>query len=217
MPGRWFPRSAVLHKTTLVCLILAPLCAASDHWKSWDYEESRNEIRDFVSGGYIHVRLRVGDVHIRPSGSNQIRVHYTVSSRSESHVKDSRLDIDIHGNTADLDFHTTGNNTSVDVELEIPKNSNLDVHEKVGDLTVDGIEGDKDLDLAVGDIRIARDDSLYRFVDASTGIGDVDGSVNGRDRDEVSGWLGKTLKYHGDGKYELRAHVSVGDITLGGK
>ena len=29
--------------------------------------------------------------------------------------------------------------------------------------------------------------------------------------------LGKTLKYHGDGKYELRAHVGVGDIKLEGQ
>ena len=33
----------------------------------------------------------------------------------------------------------------------------------------------------------------------------------------INGWLGKTLRYHGDGQYELRAHVGVGDITLEGK
>lgn len=217
MPRRSSSRSAVLYNTLLVCLFLAPLCAASDRWKSWDYEESRTEVRDFVSGGNIRIRLRVGDVHIRPSSSNQIRVYYTVKSRTETHVKDARLEIDIRGNNADLDFRTSGSNTQVDVELEIPKKSNLDVHEKVGDLGVDGIEGDKDLELAVGDIRIAGDDSSYRFVDASTTIGDVNGSTNGSGRDEVSGFLGKTLKYHGNGKYELRAHVSVGDITLGEK
>jgi hypothetical protein len=216
MHARFFPRSAVLHKSALVFLMLAPLCAASDHWKEWNYEESRDEVRDFVAAGHIHVRLKVGDVHIRPSGSNQIRVHYTVKSRSESHVKDSHLEIEIHGDTADLDFHTTGNNTQVDVELEIPQNSNLDVHEKVGDLTIDGIAGDKDLELAVGDIRIAGDDSSYRSVNASTSIGDVNGNVNGAGN-QASGFLGKTLKYHGDGKYDLRAHVSVGDITLGEK
>ena len=48
---------------------------------------------------------------------------------------------------------------------------------------------------------------------ASTSIGDVNSNGYG----ETSGWLGKTLKYHGDGKYELRAHVSVGDITLEGR
>jgi hypothetical protein len=51
------------------------------------------------------------------------------------------------------------------------------------------------------------------MVHASAGIGDVSGNGYG----ETSGWLGKTLKYRGDGKYELRAHVGVGDIRLEGK
>jgi len=50
-------------------------------------------------------------------------------------------------------------------------------------------------------------------VSASTGIGDVNADGYG----DTSGWLGKTLKYRGDGKYELRAHVGVGDISLEGK
>jgi hypothetical protein len=53
----------------------------------------------------------------------------------------------------------------------------------------------------------------YRLVNASAGIGDVNSDGYG----ETSGWLGKTLKYHGEGKYELRAHVGVGDINLEGK
>jgi len=48
---------------------------------------------------------------------------------------------------------------------------------------------------------------------ASTSIGDVNTSTG----DVSAGLLGKTLKYHGDGKYEVRAHVSIGDITLEGK
>ena len=113
-----------------------------------------------------------------------------------------------------IEFHApSGGNTNFDVELEVPENSNLDVHEKVGDLTVENIEGDKDLSLGVGDIRIATGHSGYRFVHASAGIGDVNGAGYG----ETSGWLGKTLKYHGDGKYELRAHVGVGDINLEGR
>jgi hypothetical protein len=99
------------------------------------------------------------------------------------------------------------------VEIEVPQNTNLDVHEKVGDLTVDNIEGNKDLSLGVGDIRIATEHTGYHLVRADTGIGDV----HGADYGETSGWLGKTLKYRGDGKYELRAHVGVGDIRLEGR
>jgi hypothetical protein len=190
---------------------LVPFCAASDHW---DYEESHSEVRDFVSGGMLHVRLSVGDLHITRGDSNKIRLQYTVKSRSEGRVKEARVDIDIHGRDASIEFHTpSSGNTNVDVELEIPQATNLDVHEKVGDLTVENIEGDKDLELGVGDIRIAVGREAYHLVRASTSIGDVNGDGYG----EVSGWLGKTLKYHGDGKYELHAHVGVGDINLEGK
>jgi hypothetical protein len=209
MPGK--SPIHLLHKTIVACLLLVPLCAASDHW---NYEESRDEVRDFVTGGMLHVRMSVGDLHIKRSDSTKIRLHYTVKSRRERNVKDAHADIDIRGRDANIEFHApTGGNTQFDVELEVPQNTNLDVHEKVGDLTVENIEGDKDLDLGVGDIRVAAERTGYHLVRASAGIGDVNGDGYG----ETSGWLGKTLKYHGDGKYELHAHVGVGDITLGGK
>jgi hypothetical protein len=213
MPGRSPIRSTILYKTIFICLLLAPFCAASDHW---DYEESHSDVRDFVAGGMVHVRLSVGDLRVTRGNSNQIRLHYTVKSRRESHVRDAHVEFEIHGRDAELEFHapTTGGNTQFDVELEVPRNTNLDVHEKVGDLTVEDIEGDKDLELGVGDIRVAFGRSAYHLVRASTSIGDVNG---GDGYDESGGWLGKTLKYHGDGRYELQAHVGVGDITLEGK
>ena len=209
MPGSPFRRS-FFYKAASVFLLLAPFAAAADHW---DYEESHSDVRDFVSGGSLHVRLSVGDLRIHRGESNKIRLHYTVKSRHEHNVKDTRVDFEVRGNDANIEFHAPGSNTQVDVDLEIPQNTNLDVHEKVGDMTVEGVEGDKDLTLSVGDIRVNSEHPAYRLVSASTSIGDVNSDGYG----ETKGWLGKTLKYHGDGKYELRAHVSVGDITLEGK
>jgi hypothetical protein len=211
MPGRSPIRLNMLHKTIIVCLLLAPFCAALDHW---NYEESHDEARDFVAGGMLHVRLSVGDLHIKRGDSSKIRLHYTVKSRRESYLKDAHVDFEVRGQDARIEFHApTGGNTQFDVELEVPASTNLDVHEKVGDLRVDDIEGDKDLELGVGDIQVAVGRSAYHLVRASTSIGDVNGDGYG----ETSGWLGKTLKYRGEGKYELQAHVSVGDITLEGK
>jgi len=162
----------------------------------------------------VHVRLGVGDLHIRRGDSSKIHLSYTIKSRREQNVKNARLDFDVRGNDASIEFHApTGGNTQFDVELEVPESTNLDVHDKVGDVTVENVEGDKDLELSVGDIRVASGHSGYRLVHASSGIGDVNGDGYG----ETSGWLGKTLKYHGEGKYELRAHVGVGDINLQGK
>jgi hypothetical protein len=195
----------------LVCLFLAPLSFAND----WNYQETHNDSREFVAGGFVHVRFGVGDIHIKRGDSSKIKLQYTVKSRRESNVKEARVDFDVKGKDASIELHApSSGNTEFDVELEVPANTNLDVHEKVGDMTIDNIDGDKDLDLGVGDIRvIAATQSAYRLVRASTGIGDVDSGGYG----ETSGWLGKTLKYRGDGKYELRAHVGVGDIRLEGK
>ena len=211
MTGRCGLDRKRLHQVVLVCLWLVPLCTAND----WKYEETHNDAREFVSGGYVHIRLGVGDLHIKRGDSSKIKVEYTVKSRRESNVKDAHVDFDVKGNNANIEFHApSSGNTEFEVELEVPGNANLDVHMKVGDMTVDNIDGDKDLDLGVGDIRVvAAGQSAYRLVRASTGIGDVDSGGYG----ETSGWLGKTLKYRGEGKYELRAHVGVGDIRLEGK
>ena len=206
-----FIRFTRLRKVALACLLLVPFCFASDHG---DYEETHTEARDFTAGGTLHVRLSVGDLRISRGDSNKIHLRYTVKSRRERNVKDAKVDFDVHGNDARIEFHSpTSGNTQFDVELEVPPNTGLDVHERVGDMIVENVEGDKDLSLSVGDIRVDAGHSGYRLVQASTSIGDVNGNGYG----ETSGWLGKTLKYHGDGKYELRAHVSVGDITLEGK
>ncbi len=210
MPKSLFRLTAV-HKVVLTCLLLVPFCAASNHGDDWRYDETHTDARDFVSGGTLHVHVRVGDLEIRRGDTNQIRLRYTVKSRHEKNVKETHVDFDVRGNDASVEIHAPGSNTQVDVELEVPRETNLDVQQKVGDLTVKDIDGDKDLDLSVGDIRIINLHAGYRMVRAHTGIGDVNG---GDSYGEASGWLGKTLNYHGDGKYDLRAHVSVGDITL---
>jgi len=227
--GRSLLRLTLLHNVLLLCVLLttvgsSPLCAArtgdgkAGSGDDWRYSETRNDTREFASGGSVHVRMTVGDVHIKRGDSSKIRLEYTVKSSRERNVKDATVDFDVHGNEANIEFHAPStSSTEFDVELEVPETTNLDVHEKVGDVTIDNIEGDKDLNLGVGDIRVNVGHTGYRLVNASTGIGDVSGTVSGDERGEISGWLGKTLKYRGDGKYELRAHVGVGDIHLEGK
>jgi hypothetical protein len=210
MPGRSPVRFNALYKALVLCLLLVPFCAAKD----WDYEETHSDARDFAAGGYLHVRLSVGDLHVKRGDTNKISLHYTIKSSREKNVKEASVDFDVRGNDATIEFHSpSSSNTQFDVEIEVPQNTNLDAHVKVGDVTVGDVQGDKDLSVGVGDVRIGSERAGYRIVNASSGIGDVHGEGYG----ETSGWLGKKLKYHGEGKYELRAHVGVGDIHLDGK
>ena len=213
MSGRSPLGLTLVHKTLIVCLLLVPFGAVPLCANDWNYEETHTSAHDFVTGGMVHVHLSVGDVHVKRGEGDRIHLQYTVKSRRESNLKQAHVDFEVRGNDAVIEFHAPSSNTQFDVELEVPANTNLDVHGKVGDLKVENVEGDKDLELGVGDIRVANEKSRYALVKASTGIGDVSGDGYG----ETSGWLGKTLRYHGDGKYELRAHVGVGDIHLEGK
>ena len=88
MSQRSVAQVSQLYKALLLCFFLVPLCAASD----WSYEETHTDSREFVSGGYVHVRLSVGDVHIKRGDSTKIRLEYTVKSHRESNVKQARVD-----------------------------------------------------------------------------------------------------------------------------
>jgi hypothetical protein len=110
-----------LLKTFLLFLLLVPLAFASgaggDDWK---FEDTRGEVREFAPGGSLHVHSGVGDLRVTHGDANKIRVHYTVKSHSERHVKEAAVVIDIHGANADLEFRAPGSNTEFDVDLEVP-------------------------------------------------------------------------------------------------
>ena len=90
-----------LHRVLLFCLLLVPFCAANDY----KYEDTRHDARDFVNGGTLHLRLKVGDVHIRRGETAQIRLQYTIKSAHEQNLKEVTVDFDVHGNDANIEFH----------------------------------------------------------------------------------------------------------------
>src|SRR5690349_1619746 len=113
MSQRYF-RGNQIYRVALLCLCFVPFAAAND----WKYEETRHDAREFVSGGFVHVRSTVGDVHIKRGDSRMIRLEYRVRSRSEHGVKEARADFDVHGNNATIEFHSpSSGNTNIDVEL----------------------------------------------------------------------------------------------------
>jgi hypothetical protein len=80
-----------------------------------------------------------------------------------------------------------------------------------GDLTVEGVSGDKDVELHAGDLNIEVGDANdYRRVDASVNAGDISAGPFGEARDGLFRSFQKT----GDGRYKLHAHLGAGDLTL---
>ena len=181
---------------TLAVLPLAPLAA-----------QAKTIERQFVSGGTVQLDLSAGDYDIVASPDNRIRI--TLTDRGKDNP-DAYVDIDIKGSIASIE--TDGPMTDgLDVRIELPRLTNIVLKLSAGDLKVAGVEGSKDVSAGAGDVSIAvgpRDQ--YRRVNASIRIGDLNAEpFNVR----KEGFL-RSFEWSGNGKYDLRAHLTVGDLKL---
>ncbi len=189
----------------LAVLALLPFCAASD------LPQTKTEVREFAPGGSLRIELRAGDVRIvKGTDAQHIHLRYTPRSKDWDAAQRVRLRFDVHSSEAEIEFKAP-QGVDIDIEVEVPSLASLQVRMSVGDLSVEGIEGNKDLRTYVGDIKVDLGPKPnYWKVDASTHIGDIGGHSLG----EAKGWLGKSLKFHGDGQYRLHAHAGIGDIRF---
>jgi hypothetical protein len=101
------------------------------------------------------------------------------------------------------------------IRVEVPRKINLGVQMPAGEVKVDEIVGDKDIELYAGQITISSAHEWdYRNVNASVGIGQVNAQAYGAD---TGGFFRVFRKDNADGEYRLHAHVSTGQIDLLGK
>lgn len=101
------------------------------------------------------------------------------------------------------------------IRIEVPRKINLGVEMPAGQVKVDEIKGDKDIELYAGQITISSARGWdYRNVNASVDIGEVNAQVYGA---EKGGFFRTFRKENADGEYRLHVHVMTGQIDLLGK
>jgi hypothetical protein len=87
----------------------------------------------------------------------------------------------------------------------------LRVRMSAGDLRVGDVEGNKDIEVRAGNLEMnALHPQDYAEADFSVRIGDVNAPIF----KAVKSGFWRSFKTVGPGKYRLRAHVGVGDLTL---
>ena len=182
--------------TTIAVMLLAPLAA-----------QAKTIERQFVSGGTVRLDLSAGDYDIVASPDDRIRITLTDRGRDNP---DSYVDLDIKGSQATIETDNSFDD-GLDVRIELPRRTHIVLKLSAGDLKVEGIEGSKDVSARAGDVTIAigaRDQ--YRHVNASIRIGDL----NVEPFDVNKGGFFRSFEWTGKGKYDLRAHLTVGDLKL---
>ncbi|HYN05882.1 MAG TPA: hypothetical protein VES67_00690 [Vicinamibacterales bacterium] len=163
--------------------------------------------RVFAPGGRIKMDLSAGGYRIEPSRDNVIRMNWSVRDAWRLSRTDVRADV--RGSEASL--MTDGSGNGFRVVIEVPRQSNLHVRLTAGELTLRGIEGDKDVELHAGelDLDVGRAED-YGRVDAGIWAGELDASPF---RVSKEG-LFRSFRWTGQGKYRLHAHLKAGEIRM---
>ena len=171
--------------------------------------EARVE-RKYVSGRTIRMHLNAGGYEITGTDSNAIVVTY--NGGSAENTKKIKVNIQTGDSVAEIwvqetppsNFHAT---------IEVPRRSDLWVRLTAGELKVEGIEGNKDIEAHAGEVEIQiahPEDYGHRDISVTTG------SIDAPAFDISKGGLWRSFRENRAGKYALHVHVAAGEVTLSG-
>jgi hypothetical protein len=196
-----------LFRLLAVSLLFAPVAFCQTSHETTNLPPQGFET-NLVSGVNLRLHLHDGDFRVIGSDSDKLSIH--VEGKNVEQAKDIKIQLKHSGTAVDLKLSHVPRK-ELQVMIEIPKSTNLYARMHGGDLSVQGVVGDKDLELTGGDLTIqvgsAED---YSHVDLSVKFGDIRGTQFG----DPKGWIGNSLQKDGNGKYKLHAHVMAGDLML---
>lgn len=200
IPARWF-----------TIALLASSCALANATAKPEVETAsldRPYQADMQAITSLRLHLHYGDFRIIASDSDDVTIRADGKNRDQA--KKMKVRVLRTGNALDIAFlHVPKNECPI--TIAVPRETKLFARMRAGDLSVDGISGDKDLELLAGDMSIqVLNAADYGPVDLSVRFGDVSGGQFG----DPKGWIGNSLKRDGNGRYRLHAHVFAGDLTL---
>jgi hypothetical protein len=163
---------------------------------------------NLAPGVNLRLHLRDGDFRVIGSDSDKLSIH--VQGKNVEQAKNIKIQLKRAGTAVDLKLSHVPKK-ELQVTIEIPKSTNLYTRMHGGDLSVQDVVGDKDLELTGGDLTIqVGSPEDYSHVDLSVKFGDISGTQFG----DSKGWIGNSLQKDGNGKYKLHAHVMAGDLVL---
>lgn len=161
----------------------------------------------FMANGQIRLDVCPSGARVVGTSDDLIRVSYTSRDGNDHDVK---VRIKVDGQRAGVKVTGCPHN-NFQLNIEVPKSSDLYARMFAGQLNVDNLSGDKDVELHFGQLTMelgkAED---YKHVDASVMSGDLQASAFNVSK----GGLFRSFDQDGPGKYRVHAHVGAGQIDL---
>ena len=188
--------------TAAAAILAAAVVSAQDSTRSGSLE------RPFVSDGRVTMDLVAADYKVISSPDNRVRIDWSV--RDADALRNVRTTAEVHDK--EVRVGTNGpKNQNLKFTIQVPRQSDLYIRLSAGDLTIEGIRGNKDVELRAGDLTIdvgSADD--YKNVDAGLWAGDLNASAF----NIVKEGLFRSFEWTGKGAYRLHAHLMAGDMRL---
>jgi hypothetical protein len=173
-----------------------------------DARPSASLERPFVANGSVKMALSAGDYRIVGSTKDRVRLDWSIRDAEALAKVRARADVRDY----EIKITTDGpGNKGLRCTIEVPSRSDLYVRLTAGDLTIEDIRRNKDVELRAGDLHIDVGEAAdYKKVDASLWAGDIKASAF----KIFKGGLFRSFEWEGSGAYRLHAHLLAGDLHL---
>jgi hypothetical protein len=169
------------------------------------------------ANGTLVMEMNVGEVRVVCSDEQQT-IRLTVEPRGsydDATVQSWVRRFDVAGDRASIDLKLPKNNDNhrgAKVTISVPAQTDLKLELGVGDLTVKGIEGNKEIHVGIGDLTVGvTDGAKYNEISTGTKIGDAGDAVS---HEQSDGFFPKTKHTSLQGIYKLHATVGIGDVNV---
>ena len=156
----------------------------------------------------LRLHVRSGEILIVGTDDNKITVD--LAGKNVDKIQDVKGRLSLANNVADFRL-TGGPRNELQIIIHIPRNSDLTARIFAGEVNVQDVTGNKDLELRSGQLTISVDKPEdYGHVDMSVSAGEVDAEIFG----DSKGGLFRSISRDTGGKYRLHAHVGTGQLSV---
>ena len=221
-----------MKKTALIALT-ALMTAAALLWVAPAGAAGADEIvRSFRqqipvgSADQVYLEFPVGEVTVEAWDNPQVNLDVKVAcnqAKSKSRCMEAAKGLRLIYNTSGDRLHVEMKNwpklagskgLHVIARINVPRDLPLRAELGVGELTVQGTEGDLKVDLGVGEVNVTLPKDAIRSVDLDTGVGEASLVAGGR-RYESAGLVARELNWNkGTGHAEVEVDCGVGEIDV---
>jgi hypothetical protein len=193
--------------------LAAPLLAADDIQK-----------HNFDATGVALIRLDhpVGELEITGADIKAVEVRMEIDCdsrdcaeraediRLDSHAKNGELQLEVDG------YPKFGKGVAVNLEIRVPRAMALAIDHGVGEVSIDAVDGDIELESGVGEVDIHCNSNAFRSAEVELGVGESELTIDGaRIEGDSFLFVGGEKEWHkGRGSSSLKVDVGVGEATI---